>query len=393
MEVKQLSTIINTISKEVVGESALTTEDLSNIADIGKSIFNATSTDNYVKSLCDHIGKVIFTNRAYRGNVPSVLMDAWEYGAVLEKIQADIPEAQDNDSWNLQNGQSYDVNVFYKPTVSSKFYNQRLTFEIPMSFTERQVKGSFSNAEQFNGFISMIYNSIEKSMTVKIDSLIMRAINSMTAQTVYNAFGDKSTDNDYSTSDGVRAVNLLKRYNEENGTQLTVAKALTDASFLKFASFTISMYVDRLSKMSTLFNIGSKQRFTPRDLLHIVMLSDFKASAMSYLESDTFHDELVRLPQSETVPYWQGSGLTYAFNDVSSIDVQTQNPTSDGNVSVKIGGILCVMFDRDALGVTNLDRRTTTNYNAKAEFYNNYYKFEEGIFNDTNENFVVFFIA
>ena len=85
---------------------------------------------------------------------------------------------------------------------------------------------------------------------------------------------------------------------------------------------------------------------------------------------------------------WQATGKDYAFEDVSKIDV-----TSASGAHVSVSGVLGVMFDRDALGVTNLDKRVTTNYNAKAEFFNNYYKFDAGYFNDTNENFVVFFIA
>lgn len=392
MEIKNIHTLINTVTTELLGESAVVNEDLSNIADIGKSIFDSTSVDNYVKTLCDHIGKVVFVNRAYAGNAPSVLMDSWEYGSVLEKIQADIPEATENATWELTDGESYDVNVFYKPTVSTKFYNQKVTFEIPMSFTERQVKSAFSSAEQMNGFLSMIQNAVEKSMTVKIDALIMRTINNMIAQTVHNAFGAVA-DDDYSEKDSVRAVNLLKQYNDKFGTELTADSALTDPAFIRFATYTISLYKDRLSKMSSLFNIGGKSRFTSNDMLHTVLLADFKASATAYLESETFHNDLVALPQSEAVPYWQGSGTSYAFADTSTIDVKTQNPTADGTVEVKLSGIIGVMFDRDALGVANLDRRVTTNYNAKAEFYNNYYKFDAGYFNDTNENFVVFFVA
>lgn len=393
MKVEQIHTIVNAITKELIGETAVVNEDLSNIVDIGKTLFDSTSVDNYVKTLCDHIGKVVFVNRAYAGNVPSVLMDGWEYGSVLEKVSADIPEAKENATWELTDGQSYDVNVFYKPTVATKFFNKKVTFEIPMSFTERQVKGSFSSAEQMNGFLSMIQNAVEKSMTVKIDSLIMRTINNMTAQTIYNAFGAVKDETGYSAKDGVRAVNLLKQYNDKFGGALTAEKCLTDPAFIRFATYTISLYKDRLSKMSKLFNIGGKSRFTANDMLHTVLLADFKASAIAYLESDTFHNDLIKLPTSETVPYWQGSGTGYGFVDVSSIDVKTQNPTATGTVDVKISGILGVMFDRDALGVANLDRRVTTNYNAKAEFYNNYYKFDAGYFNDTNENFVVFFVA
>lgn len=390
MKVAQIYSLVNDVTKEVLGKENVIQEDLSNVVDVGTEIFNATDVDNYVKSLVNHIGKVIFVNRPYTGNLPSVLMDSWEFGSVLEKIQADLPQATENESWELTDGESYDTNVFYKPSVSAKFFNKKVTFEIPMSFTELQVKQSFSNANQLNGFLSMLYNSVENAMTIKIDSLVMRTINNMIAETMYSELysGEKV---DYSKT-GVKAVNLLKMYNDKFTRTLTQEQALTDMEFMKFASYTISLYVDRLSKISTLFNVGAKERFTPKDKLNIVLLSEFKASASSYLQADTFNENYVALPNAETVPYWQGSGKNYSFKDTSKISVKlTQDGTKDR--IIETSGIVGVMFDRDSLGVTNLDRRVTTNYNAKAEFYNNYYKFDCGYFNDLNENFIVFFIA
>lgn len=383
MTVAQIYDIINPITQEILGETAVVNEDLSNIVDIGTELFNATDVDNYVKSLVDHIGRVIFVNRAYSGGAPSVLMDGWEYGSVMEKITAEMPEATENESWELVDGASYDPNIFYKPTVTAKFFNKRVTFEIPMSFTERQVRESFSSAAQLNGFISMIYNAVDKSMTVKVDSLIMRTINNMIAETLY----DFNNGGDYSGS-GVRAVNLLKLYNDDKGTQLTAAKAIEDPDFIRYASYKMGLYIERLSKISTLFNIGGKERFTPRDMLHVVLLADFAKASDSFSMSSTFHNEFVDLPKGEIVPYWQGSGTDYGFSSTSSINVKTSS-----NNTISASGILGVMFDRDALGVTNLNRRVTTNYNPKAEFYSNWYKFDAGYFNDMNENFVVFYVA
>lgn len=384
MEVKQIYNIMNTVTDEILGESAVVNEDLSNIVDIGTAIFNASAVDNYVKSLVNHIGRVIFVNRPYSGNVPSVLMDGWEYGSVLEKINAELPDATVNESWNLTGGTSYDPNIFYKPVVSAKFFNKRVTFEIPMSFTEKQVKESFSNAEQLNGFLSMLYNAVDKSMTVKIDELVMRTINNMTGETLHADFSEGT----YTAGSGVKAVNLLYLYNQRYGTTLTAEKAITEPEFIRFASYEMGVYMSRMSKISKLFNIGGKDRFTPSDKLHVVMLADFKKAANVFLQSDVFHDSFTELPNADIVPYWQGSGTGYNFNDISALDIKTSS-----GANVKISGILGVMFDRDALGVTNLDRRVTTNYNPKAEFYNNWYKFDAGYFNDTNENFVVFFVA
>ena len=396
MKVKQIYEIINKVSGEVLGKTDIVQDDLTGIVDLGTEVFNQNAVDNYVKSLVNHIGKVIFVNRPYAGKVPSVLMDAWEFGSVLEKISADVPEAEENDTWNLTDGQSYDQDVFHKPTVTAKFFNSKVTFEVPVSITERQVKESFSNAAQLNGFISMIYAAVEKSMTIKADALIMRTINNMIAETVLadaQAFGATAagdmTEVDLSSTSTARCVNLLKLYNDKTGasTKLTAAKAITDPDFIRFASYVMGTYADRLQSISTVFNVGGKERFTPKDMLHVVLLSDFAKAAQTYLYSDTFNRGDVLLPQAETVPFWQGSGQNYEFASTGNINIK-----ESGGKAVEISGVLGVMFDRDALGVCNLDRRVTTNYNAKAEFFNNYYKFDAGYFNDTNENFVVFFI-
>lgn len=384
MEVKQIYALVNDVTGEILGKNDILKEDLSNVVDMGKELFSNTEVDNYVKSLVNRIGKTVFVNRKYSGKVPSILMDSWEFGSVLQKISADLPIATENESWELVNGTSYDPNIFYKPTVSAKFYNSKVTFEVPLSFTEKQVKESFNSASELNAFISMLYNAVEKSMTVKTDALIMRTINNMIAQTV---------DGD---TKGVRAVNLLDKYNTIKGltaeNKLTSDKALTNSDFLKYASMQIALYADRLGTMSTLFNQGGKERFTPKDMLHIVLLSDYAQSTKTYLESDTFNDEFVKLPTAETVPYWQGSGTSFEFAKTSKIDV-TIRTASGGTKDVSVSGVIGVMFDRDALGVSNLDRRVTTNYNPKAEFFSNWYKFDCGYFNDLNENFVVFYIA
>lgn len=391
MTVVQIKDLMNSVTTEILGKGDIVAEDLSNVVDIGKEIFDNTNVDNYVKSLVNHIGKVIFVNRPYTGNIPSMLMDSWEFGSVLEKIQADIPDATENSTWELQDGKSYDPNVFYKPKVSAKFFNSKVTFEVPMSFTERQVKESFSSAAQLNGFISMIYNAVDKSMTIKIDSLVMRTMNNMIAQTLHAEFPTVA-DGNYNKSTGNKAVNLLKLYNDKYTKTLTPETAITDPDFIRFASYIMGLYADRLGKLSTLFNVGKKERFTPADMLHVVMLSDFEKAASTYLYSDTWHNENVKLPAAETVPYWQGSGEDYSFAKTSDIHV-TVSDGAGGTVEVVASGILAVMYDRDAMGVCNSDRRVTTQYNAKAEFFNNFYKYDASYFNDLNENFVVFFVA
>ena len=388
MDVKQVYTIVNTTTTEILGESAVVKEDFTNLVDVGKEIFSADAVDNYVGKLVDRIGKMVFVDRVYRGSVPSILMDSFEYGAIVEKISADLPEAVENESWELTDGTSYDPNVFYKPAVSAKFFNSKTTFEIDLSFTQKQVKESFTSLNEMNAFLTMLFNTVDKSMTVKIDSLIMRTINNMTATTIADAYPTGATSG-YGAAGNTRAVNLLALYNAQfPDATLTVDECLTSPEFIRFASMQMAVRIDRMSRISTLFNMGGAARFTPADELHVVMLTDFKAAANAYLQSDTFHNEFTALPKAETVPFWQGSGVDYGFGSVSALNVKTA-----GGTDVSVTGVLAVMFDTEACGVSNPDKRVTTNYNPKAEFYTNFYKFDAGYFNDENENFVVFFVA
>lgn len=393
MQVEQIYNIVNTITNEVLGDSIVVQEDLSNIVDVGVAVQNLGSAafENYTRALIDHIGKVVFVNRPYAGSAPSVLMDAWEYGSILEKIQAEMPTAQANDSWNLQDGQTYVQDTFRKPTVSAKFFNSKTTFETQMSFAERQVKSAFDSVGQLNAFFSMLDTAIYNSQTVKTDALIMRTINNAIANTIAQSFGD-GTGTGYSEGTSVKAVNLLYMYNQAypDNKITSLMDAMSNGRFIRFASYNMSLYVDRMRKLSRLFNIGGKARFTPQDRLHFVMLNDFSKAANVYNQSDTFHDQFTALPNAETVPYWQGSGTSYDLNSITSINVSIENGT-ESPTDIVASGILGIMFDRDALGVCNQDRRVTTHYNARAEFYNNWYKVDAQYFNDFDENIVVFY--
>ena len=378
MKITQVKDLVNSAIKETNGSSALLNEDLSNVVDIGSEVFGSDSVDNFVKKLVDRVGYSVFNARVYQGSIPSILMNSWEFGSVMEKVETEIPTATENDSWNLKDGQQYSQDTFYQPKVSAKFYNSRVTFDIPLSFTEQQVKSAFNSATELNSFISMLTTSVQNAMTVNIDNLITRTINNMTAFTL----NGKNTN---------RAVNLLALYNTRTGSKLTAANALTNSDFIKFANQQVMLTQGRFSKLSTLFNEGGKQRFTPKENQHLVLLDDFASASKVYLESDTYHDGNVSLQGYETVPYWQGSGVSYDFADTSKIDVSIT--VSGTPKEIVQSGIIGVLFDTNAIGVSCMNQRVTSAYNARAEFYTNFTKFDAGYFNDLNENFVVFYVA
>lgn len=384
MEVKQVYELVNGAVNEALGVDELLKEDLTNVVDVGTEILNANAKDKYVEALINRIGKTIFVSRSYKGIFPDILMDGSEYGSVIQKIQGEWPEATENETWELKDGASYDQDIFYKPSVSEKFFNNKTTFEIPVSITDEQIKQSFVSAEALGTFVAMILTNVENAMTLRVDLLAMRTINNMMAETIYDEYGSAAVN----TKSGFKAVNLLKLYNDKFSSSLTASECLFNIDFLKFASWQVRRYAKIMQSASKLFNIEGKTRFTPQDRLHAYLLTDFFDLSSVYLQADTYHNDMVALPNFKSIPYWQGSGDTYAFEDISKINITT----ASGH-DVAVSGILGVMFDRYALGVYNYNRRVTTHYNAKAEFYNDYYKSDASFFNDFSENMVVFFVA
>ena len=374
MKVKQIAAILNTINAEIIGESAVVAEDLSNIVDIGREVIGAVDIENYTRSLIDRIGRVVFWDRTYNSTAPNILKDSWEFGSIMEKIRCELPDVEENPSWKLTKGQSYDPFIFNPPAVKAKFFNSKTTFEIPISFVEEQIKSAFTSASEMSRFFAMIENRVIMKMTLCTDSMIMRTIN--------NLIAEKFAANN-------NVINLLADYNTKMGTTLTAAKALSDKEFLRYACKQINLYSDYLTRASMLFNDKGYVTFTPKENQKIVMLSEFDKSAEVYLYSDTFHNSFVKLDGYTTVPYWQGSGTddNFDFDEISKISVKTASGTD-----VEKTGIIGVIFDENACAVCNENPRTTSQYNAKGEFINYFHKWDCSYINDTNENCIVFVV-
>lgn len=387
MVVTQIYELVNDAIKQATGEENLLKEDLGNVVDVGDTLANRSGYDNYVRALNDKIGKTIFHDRSYMGRIPSVFRDSWEYGSILEKISFEMPEATENESWELEDRTSYDPNIFYKPKVSTKFFNKKRTFEIPLSITEMQVKSSFQNASQLNSFVSGLRNYVNNAMRLALENLTMKTINNFTGQIIYDANNGSSLSS-VSTN---TCVNCLYLYNQATGQSLTTSNCIHNPDFIRFTANLMKNYQDYLTSPTVLFNKGQQVRFTPTNKLHTILLSQFKNAADTYLygNKDEFKaDEYSKLPQAETVVKWQGVNSSFSFSDASTIYIKT----ASGN-DIQQSGILGVMYDYDALGVMCENPRVTTNYNPKAEFWSEWHKFDAQYFNDFNENFVVFLIA
>lgn len=390
MKITQVHEILSDVTKETLGETGLVNEDLSNVVSVGESIANMNLYDKFVGALVNRIAKTIFSLRAYSGRAPKVLMDSWEFGSIVQKVHMQLPDEEENETWELQDNEVYEQDTFYKPSVTVKLWNKKDTYEIPISIALEQLKQSFTSASEMNRFVGMIYLAVENKLTLNFDNLIMRTINNFIGATVNNSKSGGSLQNT------TRCVKLLSEYNTIHGLSgddaLTQAKALYDKEFLRYCAYRMKQVATRMSAYSTLFNIGGTEKHTSRDYLRIVMLDSLDAGVSAFLQSDTFHEDLVKLPDADIVPFWQGSGTDFALGTTSKINIKVTDETGSKQ-TVEQDYIVACMFDKDALGVTGYNKRVTEHYNAKAEFWNYWYKEDAGYFNDFNENFVVFVVA
>ena len=376
MLITQTKEILTTIATEMLGpDNTIVTENLENLQDIGNVLITQQNVDTYVKKLVDKIGKVVFKNRLLNSTAPALLADSWEYGAILQKVRMKLIPAEENSAVKLVDGQSYDQNVFHQPTVSATFYSKEITFEVPISYTREQLNSSFNSVSELNGFYNLLETTVQNSLTVKTDALIMRTINYRIGKT-------------YTKGLASQKVNLLQGYNTASGKELTVANCFQDEGFLKYAIAEIKNYQDRLKLPTSVFNDQKEEAFTPAQNQKLVLLSDFKNTVDTHLIPVVQNSENLTL-SCETVPYWQGSGKTFSFADISKIDVTLDSASE----TAKVGGIIGILFDDEALKVGNLSQYVTTNYNAKGDFYTNYYKEQSGFFVDLAENFVIFYVA
>ena len=280
-------------------------------------------------------------------------------------------------AWDIINGASYDPFIVNLPVISSKFYNKMATFELDITTPTKQLEQSFLSVDEMNRFLSMVQTMVYNSMETRIEACAFACLDNLMAANIDN--------------NGASVVHLLTIYNQDAGTSLTATTALLNTDFLQWASKVMGIYKKRLRSRTSIYNLGGKRRFTPSELLHYVVLGDFAEAVKNKAYSNTFHDEFITLPNYEEVAYWQAPGTSFAWADISKINVTAV--LADGTTKdVAEDNIVAVMFDDEACGVLQPRKRVTTQYNAKNETYNDFHKWESRYFNDFNENCIVFIL-
>lgn len=377
-DVKQIYTIVNSIAEQSLGIKGLEPTDVS-FVDVGRAVFaSEENTDAWYKVLVDRIGRTVVSMRAYVGMGEELKREPFEFGAVLQKLNVKLPEAVSNGTWKSQTDTHSDPYAKSEMAVRQKFFSVISSWEVDGTIPDKQLVTAFTSPEAMAAFIDAIFLAMNNSMELAYQN---------TANLCRASFIARKSKNE----NGNGYINLLDIYNKKTDAGLTVESCRRNADFLKFCTMTISLYVDRLKTMTMLFNDEGYERHTPSDMLVINVLSDFAKAFDVYLTADTYHEEMVKLPNYKTVPFWQGSGESFDFADTSSIKVDLNG---DGeNEAVELSGVIAVLHDYDAMGVTVQNKRTRSIYNPKDEYTNYFAKADMGYYNDMSENGIVFYIA
>ncbi len=376
--VNQIFNIVNDTAKQTFGETTITVVDTSTLVALGNEVLKSDeNTENFTNVLVDRIGRTVFSIRAYTtDNAEGMVREPFEYGCILQKIYVDLPDAKENNSWEI--GKDSYTPTFapvIKPTLKQKLFNKQATWEIDVTIPDFMFRTAFTSAIEMAVLIDAIFTAMENMMQIALENNknLTRA----------NFIASKLHSNK-----PCGAINLLHLYNTLTNQTLTVDACMRDLGFLKWSTQQINLWAKRLSKMSTLFNDEGYKRFTPQSDLIVNVLQDYDSAINSYLQSDTYHNEMTKIASSySTVPYWQGSGVNYTFEDTSKIVVKI-----DAETTITESGILAVMYDRDAMGVTITERRGATQRNNKDEYTDYFNKATYGYFNDLSENGIVFYV-
>lgn len=368
MTTEQIYGLVNTVNAEAFGHSAITVVDTSSLISLGNTVLSSsTNTEAFLNTLAQRIGRTILRFREYRNKLGDMVLNDFEYGAILQKIKVNMPEAEQDESYDLIDGNTVDPYVIAKPSVDQKLFVTRTPYQFHITIQRVHLKEAFLSPEAMGSFIGVVFGEVRNAIEVSLENLGRITIATAIAE--------------YSTS---REIPLVTDFNTEyNPTPaLTAAEALHNEEFLRYAIMRMMTTVDGIQDMSELYNDGSMQTFTPREDVRIKVLSEFQRRIESNVLYAAFNERFVDIPEGYTkINFWQAAQ--------SPFDVEITRPSD--SVATTVNNVVAILHDRDAMGVYKIDEEVaTSDLNAAGLYYNQYWHEKQLRFLDLSENGVIF---
>lgn len=380
MKVEDASALINQAAKNFSGLEATVNQDLSNIVDFGRAIEDAMGFDVFFGKLVDQFNTIKFWSRPYVTFAPNVYMEAERFGSIRAMYRTGYLKSQASPVWDLQQGMSYDPFIVNKQDVQARFWNDRFSSELePQTIVKDQIESAFRNETELLSFIGMLEMARNNSHGRAWDELIMSLFQALIGMCV--------------NAGGMQDIKLLTEYNTIASTPLTSSNALFDEGFIRYAIYRMGIIRDQMRLVTGMFNTSHWETATSPERQKTVMISDFARAAGVYLHDapNQFNTGSLQIPDADIVPAWQGMGTSGALSDRMAINATMK---IDGNsVTSEAGGVLAVVYDEWALGVSSYKHTITSQYNPRGQYTNYFDTMFGGYFMSPDENAVVFRMA
>lgn len=362
----QIYNIVQSITNQTMGAANLTVTGTQGLVSLGRTVLDSsTHTEEFLNTLVKRIGKTIISHRAYSNQFADMIVDDFQWGAILQKIKVDMPTAEADQSY-LTDGVAVDHYVVNKPTAKQKLFMTDTPYQFKITIQREHLKEAFTSESAMGAFISAIYGEVQNAINLALEDL-----------------GRLCLANFMAEMPAGRVINLVTEYNAkvDASKAVTSATALTDEGFLRYAIGRIKLISKRMTMMSTKYNDGSVTRHTPYEMQKLYVLADFETALETQVEYAAFNEQYVKLDGFKEVAYWQ------AISNPAKIDIAR----ASDNAEVTTDQIVCCLIDRDAVGIYKKDNWTaTTPFNAAGGYVNTFWHEKQLWFNDLSENGVMF---
>lgn len=377
MKVEDVSSLVNNAAKNFDGLNVVVNQDLSNIVDFGRAIEDAMGFDAFFGKLVDQFNTIKFWSRPYVSFAPSVYVEAERFGSIRAMYRTGYLKSQPSPVWNLQEGVSYDPFTVHKQDVQARFWNDRFSSELePQTIVREQIESAFRNETELMSFIGMLEMARNNSHGRAWDELIMSLFQAIIGLCV--------------SSGGMQDIKLLTEYNTLFSQSLTATTALYDEDFVRYAIYRMGIIRDQMKMVTGMFNTTHWLTATSPERQKTVMISDFARAAGVYLHDapNQFNTGNLAIPNADVVPAWQGMGTSGSLADRMAINATIE--VAGQSITSTAAGVLGVVYDEWALGVSAQKHTITSQYNPRGQYTNYFDTMFGGFFVSPDENAVVF---
>ena len=372
METNQIYSIVNDAALQTLGENAIQATDSASLVAMGNAILSSTNnTTLFVDNLFQRIGHTMVSYRPYKSQLGLLAVTDMTMGAIMQKLKVKMPQAVEDVTTQLIDGQSIDQYIVSKPKASQKIFVKRTPYTFFITMQKKWLREAFNSIEVMGSFIAAIYGEAENALELSQENLARLCLANFMAT--------------ISTTSS-RVINLVTEYNTKTGKSVPTGEdAMLDEGLLRYSLGRMNNISKKMKTMSTLYNDGTETRHSPDDTQRFVSLVDFQTALETQVQWAAFHDKYVKSKNGIEVPYWQ------AAKNPLNIDLILEGDDPEQQESTTLTNIVATIHDRDALGTYRKEVEVaTTPLNARGLYTNQFWHLNDLYFNDVSENGIIF---